>query len=157
MSCVLQKTHLLRPWMTGGGGRMMTKMATLTSYAHLVSLMKSSVWIIGFYNALASRTVTAIRMLLQERTIVDFRVWCAKPVKKIVWEVEKKRHILPLSIWNHWIKFIMPHVSYIWIMSYKFNFMSEMHPRQKFRYDRVCLLHNCCTVKGSPMTYTYLY
>ena len=26
----------LRPWMTGKGGHMMTKMATLSSYAHLL-------------------------------------------------------------------------------------------------------------------------
>ena len=36
-------------------------------------------------------------------------------LKKVKCEVEIKRYNLQLSIWNHWIKFIMPHVSYIWI------------------------------------------
>ena len=46
----------------------------------------------------------------------------------------------------------MPNVSYIWIRCHKSDFMSEKHPRQKFRYDQVWLLHSRYTAKDNLVT-----
>ncbi len=110
----------------------------LSSYAQLVSLMKSSLWIIGFYSAHAYRAVT-VRVQLAcfskngKCSILGYDV--LEQIKKIEWVVEIRRHNFQLLISIWWIKFIILFLSCIWIMGHKSTFMSEMHPRQKFSDD----------------------